>query len=294
MLKVQEFLEKNSLEALKEKYKIEYKINEELGVVCLNYNQIESPMNEEVAQECRALILELGTWKVRSWPFKKFFNLGEVHCPKGFNWNQFKTYEKLDGSLIHLWWHEKGWQIATRKVVDGSNWVGWETNGTYRGLTENTIVKELMITEQAKDEILKIFYSKLDKNICYSFELTSDLITSCVVNCNGSNITLIGARNLITLEEIDIESIDIDLIPKVKKYNGFNLELINKEIETMKGNEHEGFVIVDDKWNRIKIKCNDYLIRARLTGNVVNSIDTQVEVVIFNKDDDLQLNQYYL
>lgn len=65
MLKVQEFLlSGGTLAQLEEQYSIKIREHSFLGVVCLNYDQINSPLGEEIVQECRALILEVGTWKI--------------------------------------------------------------------------------------------------------------------------------------------------------------------------------------------------------------------------------------
>jgi len=123
MLRTQEYLRSGkTLEDLKSELAIRYRVDEKLNVVCLNYSMIESPMSNEIVQECRSLILDMGSWDVLGWSFKKFFNYGEGHIPSDFDWNQFETFEKLDGSLITVWHHSKyGWQIATRSVPDGSS-----------------------------------------------------------------------------------------------------------------------------------------------------------------------------
>lgn len=104
-----------SPQRLKDELSVSVREDQNLGVVCLNYNQILSPMTNPIVQECRALVLDAKTWDVRSWVFGKFFNLGEGDkISKQFDWNAFKTYEKLDGSLIHFWFHpSEGWQCGT-------------------------------------------------------------------------------------------------------------------------------------------------------------------------------------
>jgi hypothetical protein len=49
------------------------------------------------------LILELDTWKVMSLAFKKFFNSEEGNAHK-IDWNTAKVLEKLDGSLIQVYY----------------------------------------------------------------------------------------------------------------------------------------------------------------------------------------------
>ena len=97
MLNVQNYLlSGNSLSDLETLYGIKYRVDTKLGVVCLNYNPIVSPVSVPMVQECRALILELNTWNVLSLPFYRFYNYGEIHVPTSFNWNKFGTFMKLD------------------------------------------------------------------------------------------------------------------------------------------------------------------------------------------------------
>ena len=70
----------------------------------LNYNQIASPMAEVICQECRALLLEMGTWDVVSRSFFKFFNYGQPEAHP-VDWATARVQEKLDGSLICLYFH---------------------------------------------------------------------------------------------------------------------------------------------------------------------------------------------
>ncbi len=66
-LQVQRFLRGGgTLADLAATYGIRAKTDAALGVVMLNYNQIASPMAETICQECRALLLETGSWNVVS------------------------------------------------------------------------------------------------------------------------------------------------------------------------------------------------------------------------------------
>ena len=81
----------------------------------LSYSQTESNFSSDVVQECRGLILERGSWNVVAMPFKKFFNYGEQHADR-LDWGTAKVYEKLDGSLLTLYFHSGEWHVATSKL----------------------------------------------------------------------------------------------------------------------------------------------------------------------------------
>jgi hypothetical protein len=133
MLEVQKFLmgatrvqsNERALESLKEQTGIKASIWEDKLVV-LNYCQIESKKTCAMAQECRSLVLELGSWKIVSRSFNRFFNYGEEPCP-AIDIQYMTAFEKMDGSLIGLFEYDGEWMYRTRSVimpVSGIN--GWE------------------------------------------------------------------------------------------------------------------------------------------------------------------------
>lgn len=123
MLEVQKYLQKScasltSLDALS-------RLNEATGVkhsiyadtlVVLNYCQINSKKTSAIAQECRSLVLEMGTWDIVSRSFDRFFNYGEEPCP-ALNPTFLMAHEKVDGSLIGVFKYRRVWMYRTRSVI---------------------------------------------------------------------------------------------------------------------------------------------------------------------------------
>lgn len=66
----------------------------------------------------RGLVLHERTRQVVATPFPKFFNLGERGqvIPE----LHFEVFEKLDGSLIIIHFHESQWRVATKGAFDSS------------------------------------------------------------------------------------------------------------------------------------------------------------------------------
>jgi hypothetical protein len=90
-------------------------INRELGLCIFNYCQINSVKSDKLAQQCRGLILELDTWKVVARSFDRFFNYGEcLDLQKDFDWSNYFCNEKIDGSLMSLWYYGGMWRVSTR------------------------------------------------------------------------------------------------------------------------------------------------------------------------------------
>ena len=93
------------------------------------------------------------------------------------------------------------------------------------------------------------------------FELISPY-NKIVVPYENIDIVHIGTRNNITLEELDI---DIG-IPKPKEYKFNSLEDCI-EMSKKLPYDNEGYVVVDSKWRRVKIKSPAYVSVHRLVNN---------------------------
>ena len=80
-----------------------------LILIQLKYSQLESKMSERIVQECRGLILdEANDWAIVCYPFDKFFNYSESNAVK-LNWDNSEIFEKLDGSLMMLYFYDNQW-----------------------------------------------------------------------------------------------------------------------------------------------------------------------------------------
>ena len=284
MLNVQAFLRSGgTLESLKEKYAINYRINEDLNVVCLNYNQINSDMNEEIVKECRQLILELDTWDVKSISFKKFHNVAEQKSPE-FDWSDFKTYEKLDGSIVTFWHHKDyGWEISTRSVPDANTNMD-DTDMTFQDLVILTL-KDMGLTFDQVTAFMEPGYS-------YVCELTAPE-NQVVVHHEERKLTLLAVRSIHEpfFKECDLEiwegyNPDFPL-PIVTRYDGFSKDAILAEVQERNPIEHEGYVLVDKSYNRVKVKSDAYCLMSYQRDGLGKSNRARLELIFSDKVDDV-------
>ncbi len=112
MLKVQEYLKSNGLQALVDNYGIDYTSNEDF--IKLNYSQIKSPKKDVIADDCRALTLD-HNFDLVARSFSRFYNYGEFpELHQYFNWSNCTINSKVDGSLISVFWYKDKWNIHTR------------------------------------------------------------------------------------------------------------------------------------------------------------------------------------
>lgn len=236
--------------------------------VLIKYDQIESDMSELPVQDARGIILEKGTWKVMSLAFRKFFNSAETQAAK-IDWDSALILEKLDGTLIQLYWDWvlKEWCVGTTGTADGSGEVNNKFGTTFADLFWSTIGKYpgkfYGVDKMSKDERNERLNEFLNDNFCHVFELTTPY-NIVVAPHATSNATLLAARNVITLEELSFDNlagtaIELD-VPLVKVFdiNASNTGHVIATLEGMPFSE-EGYVVVDNKFNRIKIKNPTYV-----------------------------------
>ena len=285
MLSVQAYLrtEGQDLQTLKEGYAINYRINEELGVVCLNYNQIESDMRQPIVIECRQLILEMGTWNVISISFEKFHNFAEDRTPD-FDWSDFKTYEKLDGSILTFWHHKThGWQIATRSVPDGSTSTG-DSDMSFKDLVLLTL-KDMGLTFEGVTSYMEPGYSYVCELCCPENQV--------VVQHQTRSLTLLAVRSIREpyFKECDLETWSSwnpqFPLPLVTRYDGFSQEAILSNVQERNPIEHEGYVLVDKNFNRVKIKSDAYCLMSHQRDGLGKSNRARLELIFSLQDDDI-------
>ncbi len=253
-LETQKFLRgSGTLADLQTVYGIRVKTNESLGVVALNYNQIASPMHEPICQECRALILETEGWAVASRSFSKFFNHGEPNAHE-IDWETARVQEKIDGSLICLYFYRDTWQVATKGTPDASGQVN--TSGiTFRELVSQTL------TEMGGS--FAEFTARLNPDLFYSFELSAPE-NRVIIPYAERRLTWLAAWNRHTLEEQDIDALPDLLTPRVKEYLLRTLDEIMEAVEAITPFSAEGFIVRDANFRRIKIKSAAYLMVDRV------------------------------
>jgi hypothetical protein len=261
-LKIVTFIKKYGLDKAIDTFKLNSKVYGHK--VILKYNQIESPMGEIEVQECRGLILEIGTWDVLSLSFVKFFNSGETHAAK-IDWDTAHILNKEDGTMIQVYWdwHKGEWFAATTGTAEGEG----EVNNKY-GTTFNQLFWETVENKYHFNTCL------LDKDHVYVFELTTPY--NIVVTPHGeSKATLLAVRNRNSLVEIshtDLYMVSVSLgIPLVKSYdlNVGNADELAKTLVGMPWSE-EGYVVRDVKDNRVKIKNPAYVHAHHLKGKMGN------------------------
>lgn len=121
---VKDYILEHGFESLSEDLGI--KVKEYENFYCLDYSQIDSPKTHPVVMECRGAIIDKISYNFLCRPFKRFFNYGEGGCPEGIDFNQCVVHEKIDGSLIKVWYnpYSRKWEVGTRGTAFAEGEVG--------------------------------------------------------------------------------------------------------------------------------------------------------------------------
>lgn len=221
----------------------------------LKYNQIESDFSYPLVREARGCIVRFDVaankWICVCHPFDKFFNYGERYSAVSYiDWENAVVQEKIDGSLIKIWYDQDEWHISTNGTIDAYKAECGDLN--FGVLVEKAIAK------------LPNFWSALDPNYTYMFELTSPF-NHIVIRYEETTIWFLGRRNNTTDEEDN----EIPEIPNLRRPRVFPHHSLADCVEAahQMGKDEEGYVVVDEFYNRIKVKGDEYLRLHKIRGN---------------------------
>ncbi len=248
--------------------------------VLLNYSQIESPFAVEAVQECRGLILRKSDFTPISLAFKKFFNLQEGLAAQ-IDWNTARAYDKLDGSMIQLYFDEDLWHAATTGTAEGEGSVDlcadpnidsfstlfWHTVSAYKNLEE--------------------FTSLLDPRYIYVFELCTPF-NIVVVRHTKPKVTLLTVRHQASMMECPQHEADdwakLLGVDRPSYKTDVTAESLIEELQNV-DYSFEGYVVLDAQLNRIKIKSPAYIRHHHLRSSV--SINNLVEAVLAGETEEI-------
>lgn len=227
------------------------------NLVCFKYG-IEADFSDPLVCEARGIIIDVTHQMVVCRPFDKFFNVQEQYAAD-IDWNTARVLEKIDGSLIKLYWYNGKWVFATSSTCDARE----ASVAGYKDITYRDVIARA-------DNYGKIPFDDLNKGYTYLFELVSPM-TQVVIRYDNTTLYYLNARDNRTGEEKDHE------LEGFRKPKSFPLKTIDEcleaAVELNKDPESdvtdEGFVVVDGKHNRIKIKSTAYVALHRAVTNKI-------------------------
>lgn len=257
---LKEYIENNGVDALTNTLGISVKEYDNFYV--LNYSQIDSPKTNTIVRACRGTIITKDTYTIVCNPFGRFFNYGETG-EQDIDWSDASVKEKVDGSLIKLWWNpiDFRWEIATRGTAFGESNV-FDFGFTFRELFLRAIQK----TEQHLQELAN---SMLDTYNTYLIEIAC-LENRVVTAYEGDQVVLLAIRDNETgeyqnagrREKAFFSAIGVR---QAKEFPLSSIEQVREASEALQGLQ-EGFVIYQRGEPVCKVKNPTYVLAHHLRG----------------------------
>jgi len=211
----------------------------------------------------------------------RFFNYGQGSAADvNFFDLKLRVMEKMDGTLTILYFDRfaSEWHVATRAVPEANLEI---ESGFY---TFRTLF-EKALADMGVFKDFTSFVSKLDKEITYCFELTSPF-NRIVVDYYDTRLTFLAARKVSDLTELDISQLSIG-IPHVRTYSLSDINDIVNWVFEQSPLEHEGVVVMDSKFHRIKVKNASYVAFNRARDVLGTSERNCLELVLARNEDDI-------
>lgn len=269
MLAIQKHIIEHGLDATIEKFKLDFK--DYPHKVLLKYKQIESPMSMPEVQDARGLVLRKSDWSVLSLAFRKFFNVGEGNG-EPLDWSTARIYEKLDGTLVHVYSDGDNICFGTTGTAEGEGSVDnfhWSPDGATErsfGTFADLFWKAFLETNQAVVPDGIVYESRRQAFAWWSgYTLAFELCTpyNIVVTPHADfRVYLLGARKLDTMEEVGFDDLNKMaealgvLRPRTFDVNDVDelMVMVAKQPFSM-----EGVVACDANFNRRKLKNPAYV-----------------------------------
>lgn len=263
MLKTQEYIQKFGLEKLITTYDLIANYSKRYpNLVQLCYHQLKTPKNN-ITNECRGLILDMDdNYKIISYPFYRFSDYSEK-SDSLLDMNSLRFYEKLDGSIISLYFYKGEWNISTKTMPDAS------------GKIFNPNNEEKIFRDYFFDTFKKLGY-KLPENTNYTYVFEFMFTNQGIVQKTTESISLLMVRNLSTLDELDhINIANENGWNKVTPLETSSLDEVKNIVRYLDPIKCEGYVICDKNFTRFKLKSPQFDKIAELKINWDNSEERQ-------------------
>ena len=247
------------------------RVKQEGNLVIFNYRP-GADFHDELVRDARGIIIDIKNLRIVCYPFTKFGNYYESYADE-IDWSTAQIQEKVDGSIVKLYRYNHEWHWATNSCIDAADAI---IQGTSRSFLD-------VIHDAINYQDICELYDTLDKHKTYIFELVSPE-TKVVIDYQYPMLYHIGTRSNLTGVEYNT-NLGIEQ-PQLYNIDNVNLEeVIQKAIHLNNEGlvQHEGFIVVDGDFNRIKVKNPEYL---QLHHNISRSILTKRDAIQIIRDND--------
>lgn len=264
------------------------------NLIMFKYSQQNSDFSNDIVKECRGIIFDEDTFEPISVPYFKFFNVGEPNAAE-VDWSTAEVQEKIDGSImkaVKLSDHEL--LISTNGCIDAFKCeLNSQIGCPYNNFGELFIaavynqMEALGLSPKYNDPI-EWLAGKLEVGMTYMFELCSRY-NRIVVPHEEPKLYFHGLRDNKSLLEFHND----DNYPSLslwfdipKRFSMKTLDDCLAATQAMPWNE-EGYVVVDNDFNRVKIKSGAYLMVHKMANNGSMSIRRAIDVYMAGECDEI-------
>ena len=245
----------------------------------IKYKKEQMDFSNPIVREARGCIVYYNgaQWVYACRPFDKFCHYGEEYSAvNDINWDYATVTEKVDGSLIKVWFSpfHNHWMVSTNGTIDANKAKVGDTNISYY---------EYFIKALGGKENFQKLLDQLKITYTYMFELVGPE-NRIVVEYDEPAVYFLRSRENL-FGTFSFTLFDILTIKYPKRYHLRNLDECIAAAAAMSKNE-EGFVVNDDQENMIKVKSPEYLLAARAYNNGVLTVKRALELIEEGKVDD--------
>lgn len=268
------YIKENGLAALSENFAIKITPHKDYpNLVGLCYHLTKTPINA-ITNECRGMVIDKETFEVVAYPFDRFFDYVPNTDNNGFDFSNFIAAEKIDGTMIVMYWYADKWNIGTKGTPDAS------------GLIPD---KDKTYSEYFWEIWHKLGYDikRCSKVYTHIFEFKFRSKKQFYTKTVQPTITYIGCRDALGFERYVNDTTQ----RRAKVYT-------NKDcIETLQNATNpiytEGFVLIDSNFNRLKIKNPVYELMTKLGRAHENDTEITIEQKTYRNNAILSEISYY-
>ena len=259
-------------------------IKEDKEYYLLKYNQLESDFSIDIVKECRGLIIDKKLLIPVALSFTKFFNIEEPNANR-ISWSNCRVQEKVDGAKILVWYNRNKWHVSTSGNIDAYTTMVGDLGFSYGQLFDEAVLNLKDANHQQLFQSTDDFLTKLNPLLCYTFELISPK-ARIVIAYKQTEIRFIGLRNVIDMEELNPDEDYIATIVKRPKEFPIVSAKDCMDKASKLGLDQEGFVVVDYRWRRVKVKSPLYIKAHYLKNNSIQSKGRLLGIIESNEQDE--------
>ncbi|MFW6246977.1 MAG: T4 RnlA family RNA ligase, partial [bacterium] len=199
---------------------------------------------------CRGLIVD-ADGNVLARPYMKFFNYEEVIDTVDMN-RPFEAYEKMDGSLVILFYYakEQKWIVASR--------------GSF--ISDQAVMANKIVEDKIDTLLLSSAHT-------YVFELISKFNRIVVNYGDIEDLILLGMIETDSGVETSYDEMNMEHsnhMSIVKRHFKYDDVVSVTDLKLLEEDNREGFVVRFEDGERIKIKFDEYCRLHRIVTNVSN------------------------